>query len=422
MPRHFRPFGALSFVVAGTLLLTLSATPAHAEDYPSWDDVQNARANQAATAAAIDTIESLLGGLEDQAAELGRAAQIKAEEYNVASAALSTAAARAARLDNQAQDAAAKARESSRRAGQLAAQIARTGGSSLSLNLFLSNDADDLLSNLGAMSKLTEQSALVYQQATVDNNLARSLTDQAKVAEKGRLAKADEAQAALDAAQSAAESLLAEVAAQQAAADQMYSQLATLKGTTAETERMYIQGITAPPPPAAPSNPTAPSNPGTPSNPSTPSNPTPPATPSNPTPPPSNPPPPSSSAVETAIAFAYAQIGDWYLYGGSGPDQWDCSGLTKASYGAAGVNIGIHSANSQYNTLASRGRLVPLAQIQRGDLLFFADGGNANGNKYHTTLYLGGGKMIEAQIPGTRVTVSNIRYSDLVPYAGRPTG
>ena len=88
------------------------------------------------------------------------------------------------------------------------------------------------------------------------------------------------------------------------------------------------------------------------------------------------------------------------------------------AYRAVGVNIGAHLVSSQYNTMAAQGRLVNISQIEAGDLLFYADGGGF----YHVTLYIGGGKMIEAPRPGVPVRIAAIRYGDLKPYAGRPTG
>jgi len=412
---HVRPSRALTVVAAVSLLLTVGiASPAVADDYPSWDDVENARQNEAATASEIDAIEGFLVKLENKAAELVRAAQAKGELYNMASEQLDAASSRADRLQSQAKDAAAKADESSRRAGQLIAQLARTGGSNLTLSLLLSDDSDDLLGGLGTASKLTEQSTAIYVQAQHDKNVAESLTAEADAAVSAREELAASAQQALDAANAASADMQAQVTAQQAAADQLYDQLASLKGTTAELEREYLAGITNPP--TQPTQPTQPSNPGTPT--SAPSNP---GTPTNPptTTPPTTP-PPSTSAVETAIAYAYAQLGDPYEYGGSGPDSWDCSGLTKAAYAAAGVYIGAHGSTSQYRYLSGQGRLVPVSQLQRGDLVFYSDDGGST--TYHTALYLGGGKMIEAQYEGVPVKVSNLRYYDLMYYGARPTG
>jgi cell wall-associated NlpC family hydrolase len=399
VPTHFRPFGALTAVVAGSLVITLGlAGPASADDYPSWDDVLNARQSEAATNAEIAKIESLLVTLESDADALGRVAQQRGEEYNAAKNALDAASAKSAKLQQQVSAAEERAAESSRRAGQLIAQFARTGGGSLSLGLMLSSDSDDLLNNLGTMSKITEQSALIYRQAVLDKNLAQALTDQAKLAEKKRRTLAATAQQALDAAKASADAALAKVAEQQAAAEQMYAQLATLKGTTADVEAGYAEGLTAaaeqaaqPPPPPTPANP--------------------------PNPPP---PAPNGSAVDGALAFAYAQLGDMYQFAGSGPDVWDCSGLTKAAYASVGVYIGAHVVSSQYYTMANQGRLVPLAQMAPGDLIFYADGGYP-GDFYHVAMYVGGGQMIEAPREGIPVRITAVRYYDVLPYAGRPT-
>lgn len=410
MSRHSRLFGALTAVVVGSLLLVGLGAPAMAQEYPSWDEVEDARQGEAATATAIAQIEGLLAGLESQAAELGRAAQVKAEAYNIARVERDAASARADRLQGQAEDAEERAGLSMRRAGQLLAQFARIGSGSVTLTLLLSPDTDDLLNRLGTMSRLTEQSTLIYRQATVDQRLSESLTEQARVAESERKTLARDAEDAFDEAQQASGAALALVEEQRAAAAQLYEQLASLKGTTADVERRYLEGLAQQPGDPGPGDP-GPGDPG-PGDPG----------PGDPGPGEPAPEPPNPSAVDGAIAFAYAQLGDWYEFGGYGPDTWDCSGLTKASYASVGIYIGAHGASSQYNYLANQGRLVPVGEAVPGDLLFYSDGGTTWGSKYHTTLYLGGGQMIEAQYEGVPVKVSTMRYYDLVPYAARPTG
>ena len=126
---------------------------------------------------------------------------------------------------------------------------------------------------------------------------------------------------------------------------------------------------------------------------------------------------PNASIVDTALAFARNQLGDRYVFGGSGPDAWDCSGLTKAAYDAAGVYIGTHSATNQYNTMASQGKLVSFAQVQVGDLVFWG----SPGNYYHVAIYVGSGQVLEAPNPSARVRVHSIWSSWAVaPYVGRP--
>jgi cell wall-associated NlpC family hydrolase/exonuclease VII small subunit len=381
-------------------LLSFGAVSAvSADEYPTWDDVRAAQKNESSKRTEIARIESIVAELENEAAALARDSLEKAELYNQARDALDAATARTETLESQADAAQSVARESTVRAGQLVAQLARSGGGDITLALLLSgNGADTMLYKLEAMGKLAEQSSLIYERAEADSNVADALTEQAAVSREARRDLAAEAQSALVSAQKAADDAEAKVAKQKAASSQLYAQLASLKGTTAATEQEYLDGlaweaaqeaVTNPPPPAPPVNP-------------------PPA-------------PPSTGAVAGAIAYARAQLGEPYQLGGAGPNVWDCSGLTKMSYASVGVYIGTHSASNQYTTMQNAGRLVQLSDLTAGDLLFYSNGGSASGSKYHVTMYIGGGQMIEAPRPGANVRIKPVRYGDLVPYAGRPT-
>lgn len=400
MVRSARPVGALVIVLTATLSLGVAVEPAWADDYPSWADVEAAKANEATKKAEIARIESLISGLQNEAAEFAKAALEANEVYNQALDDLAQAEASATALEKRADAATAKATQSSEQAGALVAQLAQTAGTDVTVQLLLADQgsAEQLLYQIGMIDQLSSQSAEIYQQAVVDLNSASSLSDQAESARSAREALANDAEAALAAATQAAADAEVRAQNQEAVASQLYAQLASLKGTTAATEQAYLDGVAWEKAQEAITNPPAP-------------------------PPPVNPtvPPPSTDAVATAIAFAQAQVGDAYVLNGSGPDAWDCSGLTKASYASAGVYIGTHSATNQYATMAAAGRLVPYNELVAGDLLFYSSGGATTGTKYHTALYIGGGKMIEAPYPGVQVRVTAVRYGDLVPYAGRPT-
>jgi cell wall-associated NlpC family hydrolase len=95
-----------------------------------------------------------------------------------------------------------------------------------------------------------------------------------------------------------------------------------------------------------------------------------------------------------AIAVALAQVGKPYSYGGNGPYAFDCSGLTRFAYAAAGVNLP-RTAAEQLAAVPQ----VPLAQAQPGDLLFFGPGIG------HVGIYLGDGLMVDAPHTGASVTV-----------------
>lgn len=126
-----------------------------------------------------------------------------------------------------------------------------------------------------------------------------------------------------------------------------------------------------------------------------------------------SPPPASSNKVETAIAFANSQLGDPYEWGASGPNSWDCSGLTMKAWAAAGVSIP-HYGGAQYTST----KAVSVSNIQRGDLLFWSDGSVAS--IYHVALYLGGGQMIQAPRTGQNVEIVPLSYWIKPDLASRP--
>jgi cell wall-associated NlpC family hydrolase len=111
-----------------------------------------------------------------------------------------------------------------------------------------------------------------------------------------------------------------------------------------------------------------------------------------------------SSKAAIALAFAKRQLGDRYAYGGTGPDSWDCSGLTQAAYKAAGVKLP-HSARGQF----AYGRKVTKSQLKPGDLVFFYS------PIHHVSLYAGDGKVLHASRPGKPVAYIKMAY---MPYAG----
>lgn len=437
-----RPVRALVIAVSVAMLATLGTTSAaHADPvYPSWDDVQAAQGDAAAKAAQIASIQGYLDDLEQRATALSVDSLEKGEAYNQALDALNTATVRVSALETQADAAAESAKQSAAQAGQLVAQLARAGGGDITMQLLVnSGGADDLLAQLGTMNKLAEQSAAVIERAQTDENTARSLSSQAARAQKRQETLTTEAAAVLAEAQAASAEAEAKIAAQSAATAKLSAQLVSLTGTAEAANQAYLDGIAAeaaantqPPATTTPTTPT-PSNP-TPSNP-TPTTTTAPTTPTTPvvtppvvtppvvTPPVVTPTPtaPNSSVAAAAIAYAKAQLGEPYLFGGAGPNAWDCSGLTKMAYSSAGVYIGTHSVTNQYTTMSNAGRLVPVAQRTAGDLLFYSTGGRTSGF-YHVAIYLGGGQMIEAPRAGVPVRITGYRTADLVPYAGRPTG
>jgi len=123
-----------------------------------------------------------------------------------------------------------------------------------------------------------------------------------------------------------------------------------------------------------------------------------------------------SNAAATAIAYAKAQIGKPYQWGAAGPDAYDCSGLVYAAYAAAGIHI----ARTTYQWQQD-GPVIPLSQIQPGDLLFSAGSDGTPANPGHVVLYLGGGQVIQAPQTGQDVQIDPADLASVV-VATRPAG
>jgi cell wall-associated NlpC family hydrolase len=107
---------------------------------------------------------------------------------------------------------------------------------------------------------------------------------------------------------------------------------------------------------------------------------------------------------EKALAFAKKQLGDRYVRAGTGPNAWDCSGLTMKAWKAAGIKLP-HSASKQYRM----GKKISKSQLRNGDLVFFYPGVR------HVALYAGNGKVIHAPHPGKKVSYIKMKY---MPYVG----
>jgi len=123
-------------------------------------------------------------------------------------------------------------------------------------------------------------------------------------------------------------------------------------------------------------------------------------------------PAPASGKGAIAVAEARKHLGKPYVYGGSGPNNFDCSGLTAWAWKAAGVSLS-HSAYTQWFETTR----VPVDSVQPGDLLFFGKDGVES--IHHNAIYIGGGDMIEASQTGTPIRIRGWRGGDLVG-AGRP--
>jgi len=106
---------------------------------------------------------------------------------------------------------------------------------------------------------------------------------------------------------------------------------------------------------------------------------------------------PTNTQAEKVVAFVYAQIGKPYVFGASGPNSYDCSGLTSAAWASVGISIP-RTSQEQWASLPH----VPTSAMQPGDILVFNGAG-------HVGIYVGGGMMIDA--PHTGLNVQKVALS-----------
>ena len=242
--------GVTGFAAAITLAVTLASpiSPAMAIDYPSWEDLQAAKSNTAAAADQVTQIQNAIAGLQTEVERTQSEADARGTELQVAQEKFDDASRRATDLQAQADTSKTEADAATRQAGQLAAQLYRTGGTDLSVNLFIDGQAsgegaDELLSKLGSMSKLVERSTDVYDQAQTANNTAQSLGDQAAIAKTERETLRVAAEAALAAAQEAAEAAAAALAESEAQSVVLEAQLQFMQDAEATTAAAYQAGV-----------------------------------------------------------------------------------------------------------------------------------------------------------------------------------
>src|SRR3954449_10611599 len=117
-----------------------------------------------------------------------------------------------------------------------------------------------------------------------------------------------------------------------------------------------------------------------------------------------------NQAAQTAVDTALAQQGKPYVWGGAGPNSFDCSGLVQYAYKAAGVSVP-HSSRMQ----STLGTPVSRANLQPGDLVFFYSPVS------HVAMYIGNGQIVQATTDGQPVAVTNLDYMPFYTSARRIT-
>lgn len=352
-------------------------------------------AQLAASGDPIDDKRAEASHIQDQLDAQGRKVSIAAEQFNRAQANL-----------GDVRDALAKAqsdlKRSDDRLGVIKGQLAQVavmayvhGGSNATLSrLVRSTDEDNLLARTQYLQMAAnDQRALIGQLRAAKEDFT-ALKVKLTADEKS-------AQAATDAAAAARRDAVAAEDAQRAILGRVQGELSTLVAAE-EQRRLAAEAAKAPAPIAATAVAPALAFDDVPAKKAAPAAALQVASKA----------PSLSSGAARAVEVAEAQVGKPYVYGGSGPDSFDCSGLTSYAWRAAGVSLS-HDAYRQWFETSR----VSLDDIQPGDLLFFGDDGVES--IHHVAMYVGGGQMVEASQTGIPVRYRGWRASDLVG-AGRP--
>ncbi len=331
----------------------------------------------------LDRVRAQVAEVSDKVDDLYHEAGVANERYLAAQEEYADAEKRLAASAKAAEQQQAKLTEMTVDMGGFAAAAYRQGMVDSTLHLVLSDNPKDALnesimldayatSQSSALAVIaTERAALSKKQADVEEETALLEQIEKQMAdEKATLeSKVDEAEALLASLKDEEREILAEIEAErQREADQRAEAAAR---AARDSER-----TTAPAPASAPEPQPAPA--------------------------------PASGRGAVAVNFALAQIGDPYVYGGTGPDGWDCSGLTSGAWRAAGVSIP-RTSQAQFYGLPR----VSMNALQPGDIIGYYSGVS------HVGIYIGNGQIVHSSRPGRPVSIAPL-YSMPVMGAVRP--
>jgi cell wall-associated NlpC family hydrolase len=125
----------------------------------------------------------------------------------------------------------------------------------------------------------------------------------------------------------------------------------------------------------------------------------------------------SATQGDIAANWALSQLGKPYLWGGAGPEAYDCSGLTMEAWAHAGASL-LHWTGYQWE----EGPHIPLNDLQRGDLLFYATNTADPSTIHHVGIYIGDEMMVDAPYTGAFVRIDSIYAPGGLIGAVRPAG
>ncbi|WP_375389096.1 M23 family metallopeptidase [uncultured Amnibacterium sp.] len=238
----------LALGAAGVVGLVAVPLSAQADEYPSWQDVLDARGDVTEKAKEIAKIKALLARSQAAADAAQKVAEQRGTEYQAAQARVDTANEHLRVIEKQVEADDKRAADAKQRAGQLAAQLSRTGGADVETTLLLSGtdgNADDFLSRLGRLSKLTESNGAIAEEAAAAKNAAAATQAQMQQVKEQLNDLKVKAEVAFKAAVAASEAANAQVQKEQKLQVELQAQLDALQADSTATARKYQQGVRA---------------------------------------------------------------------------------------------------------------------------------------------------------------------------------
>ncbi|MEU4113176.1 C40 family peptidase [Kitasatospora sp. NPDC028055] len=387
------------------------APPAGQDPYPSTEEIDRSRAEADGKAASAAALETALTAARTELDRAARGAEQAVEAYNGAQLALTRARAEEAAANRRAAAAEAQRSEAAEDAARLAAETYRQGaGAELSaLNALLGahgpHEAGARAAVVGVVSERTRQ---ILDAATSTAAAARAASAAARTA----TAAAEKAATEVGAARTRAEQRLAAQRTEAAAAgrhrEQLLAELAAARNTTVELERKRHEALEAIAAREAEAAARAAADQAAREAEAAAAE----AARTQAPPPDSR--PWSAEGAAAAIAFARSKIGLPYIWGGEGPEGYDCSGLTMMAWREGGKQLN-HFAADQY----AQSTPVSYRQLRPGDLVFWTDTGRS-ADIHHVGLYIGDDQMIEAPRVGMPVKQASLWIMGTPDYYARP--
>lgn len=236
--------GAIALALATVIALGAMPQAAVADEYPTWQEVQNAIDDVAANQALTVQLQAQLKTLQDRQAAAEQIARQKGEVYGTAQDALDEQQYAVDQLQAQVDRAKARADAARTQVEGLLSQLAKPGTADLTTSLVAyPGDAKDLLYRLGAVSKLAQTSKGLYAKALEDRNTVQQLTDQANAARQELERRRTLAKQAFEAARVAAQAAQEATVAASAHLEEIEAQLVALQQRSMDAQAKYAEGL-----------------------------------------------------------------------------------------------------------------------------------------------------------------------------------